>query len=67
MKNKKDFDCVEMKRSSAAKIHTQISGMTKAQKLEYWRQWYEKMPASVAPEKRMASGIAETPDKVYGE
>lgn len=67
MKNKKDFDCVEMKHRAAAKIHRQISGMTMAEKIEYWRKWYDKMPVSDVHKKSFISGVAEKPEKEYGK
>lgn len=68
MKNKKDFDCVEMKHHAAAKIHKQISGLNKAEKLEYWQKWYEKMPKiGVSDKKTLVPGVAETPGKEYGK
>ena len=33
----KTFDCVEMKRRGAQRIHEAIKDMTPAQKLNYWR------------------------------
>jgi len=41
MKNnieKKEFDCVEMKRHSAELIFKKISKMTRAQELKYWKE-----------------------------
>jgi hypothetical protein len=67
MKNKPDFDCVEMKHLAATRIHRQISGMNKAEKLEYWRKWYEKMPRAGVHKKTLVSGVAETPGKEYGK
>jgi hypothetical protein len=67
MKNKKDFDCVEMKHHAAAKIHKQISGLNKTEKLEYWQKWYEKMPGTAVRTKTLVPGVAETPEKKYGK
>lgn len=33
----KTFDCVEMKRKAAARIHEQTGNLTLEQKIEYWR------------------------------
>jgi len=33
----KTFDCVEMKRKAAARIHEQTKDLTFEQKVEYWR------------------------------
>lgn len=34
----KTFDCVEMKRRGAARIHERLKGMTLEQKIDYWRR-----------------------------
>jgi hypothetical protein len=34
---KKDFDCVEMKRKGARKVHEAIKGMTVEEEVAYWR------------------------------
>ena len=34
----KSFDCVEMKRRGALRLHEQLKGMTIEQQLEYWRE-----------------------------
>ncbi len=34
----KTFDCVEMKRRAAARIHEQTASLTLEQKIEYWRR-----------------------------
>lgn len=34
----KTFDCVEMKRRAAERIHALLANMTSAEKLEYWRK-----------------------------
>jgi hypothetical protein len=41
----KTFDCVEMKRRAAARIHEQIGNLTLEQKIEYWRQRSEEFRA----------------------
>ena len=35
---KKTFDCVEMKRRAAARIHERTKDLTLRQKIDYWRQ-----------------------------
>jgi hypothetical protein len=37
MKTKK-FDCVEMKRRGAARIHERLKDLTLQQRIEYWRR-----------------------------
>lgn len=39
---KKTFDCVEMKRRGAARIHRETKGMSLEQQIEYWRQRTEQ-------------------------
>ena len=34
----KTFDCVEMKRRGAARIHERLKNMTLEQKIDYWRR-----------------------------
>ncbi len=34
----KTFDCVEMKRRGAERIHERLKNMTLEQKIDYWRQ-----------------------------
>ncbi len=34
----KTFDCVEMKRRGALKVHERLKGMTLDQQIEYWRK-----------------------------
>lgn len=38
----KTFDCVEMKRQGALRVHERLKGMTVAQQIEYWRQRSEE-------------------------
>lgn len=37
-KKMKRFDCVEMKRRSAARIYQETAGMNPEQEIEYWRR-----------------------------
>ena len=38
MKTKKTFDCVEMKRRGAERIHDQIANMTIEEQLVFWQE-----------------------------
>ncbi len=38
MDSKKSFDCVEMKRSSQAKIYAETKGMSIDEQLSYWKK-----------------------------
>jgi hypothetical protein len=38
----KTFDCIEMKRRGALRIHDQLKNMTVEQQIEYWRQRSEE-------------------------
>jgi len=35
---RKTFDCVEMKRQGAARIHERLRGMTVEQQIAYWQE-----------------------------
>jgi hypothetical protein len=62
----KTFDCVEMKRKAAARIHQQIGHLTLDEKVEYWRLRNEEFRAEqedlaariagAAPEGRQSPG-----------
>ena len=39
----KTFDCVEMKRQGALRVHEILKDMTVQQQIEYWRQQMELM------------------------
>jgi hypothetical protein len=39
---KKTFDCVEMKRRGAERIHEATKGLTLEQKIDYWRRQSEQ-------------------------
>ena len=41
----KTFDCVEMKRRAAARIHEQTGNLTLDQKIAYWRRRSEEFRA----------------------
>ena len=36
-KTEKSFDCVEMMHEGGARIHEELKGMTREEKLAYWR------------------------------
>ncbi len=58
MKNK-TFDCVEMKRQGALRVHEILKDMTVQQQIEYWRQQTELMRqrrAEIRPPKPMIRG-----------
>lgn len=38
MKTRKTFDCVEMKRHGAERIHNQIANMTPEEQLVFWEE-----------------------------
>ncbi len=38
MKKNKDFDCVEMQDREALRIHEELKGKTREEKLAYWRK-----------------------------
>jgi hypothetical protein len=38
----KTFDCVEMQRKAALRIHERLQGMTVEQQIEYWRSRSEE-------------------------
>ena len=39
----KPFDCVEMKREGALRVHERIASMTMEEKLAYWRRRSEEL------------------------
>lgn len=55
----KTFDCVEMKRRGAARIHERLKNMTLQQKIDYWH-WRSQAFRS---DQGQAAGEARTPDK----
>ena len=42
-KKKKKFDCMEMKRKGAEKLHMVISGMTLDEELSFWKQGTDEL------------------------
>jgi hypothetical protein len=54
----KTFDCVEMKRKAAARIHEQIGNLTLDQKIEYWRLRSEEFRAEQEEVARMSAATA---------
>ena len=49
----KTFDCVEMKRQGALRLHARLKDMTIEQQIEYWRQQSDLM------RQRQAAGRAQ--------
>ena len=39
----KTFDCVEMKRRAALRIHEELKDLTLEQKIDYWKRRSEEM------------------------
>lgn len=35
---KKTFDCIEMKREGARRLHARLEKMTRAEQLDFWRE-----------------------------
>ena len=58
MKTKK-FDCVEMKRRGAARIHERTKDMTLEQKIDYWR----RRSRAFRSEQERSAGEAKVPDR----
>ncbi len=56
---KKTFDCVEMKRRGAARIHQRLENMTLEQKIDYWR----KRSQAFRREKERKVSDAKTADR----
>jgi len=50
MKNK-SFDCVEMKRQGAEKVHQKIVSLSMEQQLEYWRKGSASLRQIMKPAK----------------
>ena len=42
-KTTKDFDCVEMKRRGAERVHRETSAMTTEEELAYWQRGTEEL------------------------
>ncbi|HUT76586.1 MAG TPA: hypothetical protein VM285_02810 [Polyangia bacterium] len=42
MKTIENFDCVEMKRRAALRIHERLAGLTLEEQVEYWRRRSEE-------------------------
>jgi len=39
----KKFDCIEMKRRGAAKVHRDLAGMSREERLEYWAKAFDEL------------------------
>ena len=44
-RNRKKFDCVEMKRQGAAQVRHELEGMTKSEQLAYWQKAHRELLA----------------------
>lgn len=55
----KTFDCVEMKRRGAERIHERLKNMTLEQKIDYWR----RRSQSFRSEQERVVSEAKAPDK----
>lgn len=44
----RQFDCIEFNRTAALRIHAETARLTTAQKLEYWRKYYDATRAQKA-------------------
>lgn len=56
----KTFDCVEMKRQGALRVHERLKDMTIEQQIEYWRQRSEQFQRD-QERLRAQAGIAPAP------
>ena len=63
----KTFDCVEMKRKAAARIHEQIGHLTLAEKIEYWRLRSEEFRAEQEELAARIAGAAPTGKQSPGD
>lgn len=55
----KTFDCVEMKRRAAARIHEQTGNLTLDQKIAHWRRRSEEFRAEQEELARTAAAAAK--------
>ena len=55
----KTFDCVEMKRRGAARIHERLKNMTLLQKIDYWHRRSQAFHS----DQEQAVSEAKTPDR----
>ena len=53
----KKFDCVQMKRTGAAKVARRILGMTRKEELAFWAEGTRKL---VASQKKMKAKAVKT-------
>ena len=56
---RKTFDCIEMKRGAAARIHEETGSLTLDQKIEYWRRRSEEFRAEQEELARIATAAAK--------
>jgi len=57
---KKTFDCVEMKRRGAERIHEATKGLTLDQKIDYWRRQSEQFRREIGRQVLEGPPPAET-------
>ena len=55
----KTFDCVEMKRRGAARIHEQLKNLTIQQKIDYWH----RRSQAFRSEQEQAASEERAPDR----
>jgi hypothetical protein len=60
----KDFDCVEMKRRGAARIHQETKDMTAEQKIAFWERANQQF---MYREEEPAEGLISSPLEVIGD
>ena len=58
---KKSFDCVQMKRDGARRVHEAIKGMTVEEEVAFWRQRTEEMRRRVEALRRKAKERVSSP------
>jgi hypothetical protein len=57
----KTFDCVEMKRQAALRVHERLKDLTVEQQIEYWRQRSEEFQRERG---RLGAQAGVTPGRV---
>lgn len=57
---KKNFDCVELKRRGAQRVYEATKGMTAEQEVEFWRRRTARLRRQIRARKRAA------PDRATG-
>jgi len=67
-KKRKKFDCVEMKRKGAEKLHKVISGMTLEEELSFWKQGTDELRVrqnEIRRSRQMAQKVSDD-EPIYG-